>query len=153
MQSSTYTVGHAQADGRRHVIERHLDDAGVERIVEYGPVGLVDYSAIMTVRAAAMDAALADAEVDECVASNTMRAQYQTAAQFAARLRLRYQSAGNEKAARIATWILDRITAGQLTDLQVRTAFGMTTTQYNAMKTRMTTVRTQWLAIQSATGE
>lgn len=144
MQSSTYTIGHAQADGRRQVIER---------IVEYGPVAVMDYAAVMAARAVAMDAALADAEVDECLATNTVRSQYQTGAQFAARLRSRYAVATDEAAAKIATWILDRITAGQLTDLQVRTAFGLTTTQYNAMKTRMTNLRTNWLAVQAATGE
>lgn len=153
MQSSIYTVGHAQADGRRHILERHVDAVGNEWPVEYGPVGVIDYAAVMSARAAAMDAALAEAEVEDCLASNTMRSQYQTAAQFAARLRARYQVASKENAARIATWILDRITAGQLTDLQVRTAFGLTTTQYNAMKTRMNTLRTNWLAVQAAAGE
>lgn len=153
MLASTLIVGHAQSDGRRYVVEKHVDDASVERIVEYGPVGLVDYAAVMAARAVAIDAALAESEVDECLANNTVRSQYQTAAQFAARLRARYLVATKENAARIATWIIDRITAGQLTDLQVRNAFGLTTTQYNAMKARMTTLRTQWLAIQSAAGE
>lgn len=153
MLSSTLTVGHAQSDGRRYVVERHVDDVSVERIIEYGPVDTIDYAAVMAARAAAMDSALAEAEVDDCIANNVIRSQYQTGAQFAARLRARYAVASKETAARIAAWILDRITAGQLTDLQVRAAFGLTTTQYNAMKTRMTTLRTQWLAIQSAVGE
>ncbi len=79
--------------------------------------------------------------------------RFQTAAQFAARLRERYRSASREEAARIATRILNRIDAGDLTDTQVRTAFGLTVTQYNALKTRMGNLRTAYQAVQSAAGE
>lgn len=79
--------------------------------------------------------------------------RHQTAAQFAARLRERYRNASREEAARIATWILNRIEAGDLTDAQVRNAFGLTVTQYNAMKTRMTNLRTAYQAVQAAAGE
>ena len=79
--------------------------------------------------------------------------KHQTAAEFAARLRERYRSASREDASRIATWILNRIEAGDITDAQVRTAFGLNVTQYNQMKTRMTNLRTAWLAVQAAQGE
>lgn len=79
--------------------------------------------------------------------------QYQTPAQFAARLRERYRGASREEAARLATWLLNRIEAGDLTDAQVRNAFGMTTTQYNTFKTRLTNLRTAWTAVQAAQGE
>ena len=79
--------------------------------------------------------------------------KYQTAAQFAARLRERYRYASREEAARIATWILNKIDAGDLTDVQVRNAFGLTLTQYNAMKTRMSNLRTAYQSVQSAVGE
>lgn len=153
MQSSTHATGHAQADGRRYVTETHIDATGARHLVEYGPVPEIDYAATLAARAVALDAALADDELSHCITSGSVRTQYQTAGQFAARFRERYRAAGREEAARLATWIIDRITAGQLPDLQVRTAFGLTTTQYNALKTRWTTLRTQWLAIQSAAGE
>lgn len=79
--------------------------------------------------------------------------RFQTAAQFAARLRERYRSASREEAARIATWILNRIDAGDITDVQVRNAFGLTVTQYNALKTRMGNLRTAYQAMQAAAGE
>ena len=79
--------------------------------------------------------------------------RFQTATQFAARLRERYRSASREEAARIATWILNRIDAGDLTDAQVRAAFGLTVTQYNALKTRMGNLRTAYQAMQAAAGE
>lgn len=82
-----------------------------------------------------------------------LRLRYQTAAQFAARLRERYRTATREEAARIATWVLDRIEAGDLTDAQVRNAFGLTTQQYTAMKARMSTLRDAYRAVQQAVGE
>lgn len=82
-----------------------------------------------------------------------LRLRYQTAAQFAARLRERYRTASREEAARIATWLLDRIDAGDLTDVQVRSAFELTTQQYTALKTRMTALRDAYRAVQAAAGE
>lgn len=79
--------------------------------------------------------------------------RYQTAAQFAARLRARYREATKEEAARIATRILDWIDAGDVTDAQVRNAFGLTTQQYTALKTRMTALRDAYRAVQAAAGE
>ena len=79
--------------------------------------------------------------------------KYQTAAQFAARLRERYRTASRDDAARIATWILNNIESGDITDAQVRNAFGLTVTQYNALKTRMTNLRTAYQAVQAAAGE
>lgn len=82
-----------------------------------------------------------------------LRLRYQTAAQFAARLRARYREATREEAARIATRILDWIDAGDITDAQVRTAFGLTAQQYTALKTRMTALRDAYRAVQAAAGE
>jgi hypothetical protein len=79
--------------------------------------------------------------------------KYQTAAQFAARLRERYRHASREEAVRIATWILNRIEAGDITDTQVRNAFGLTAGQYTTLKSKWTNLRTNWLAVQSAQGE
>lgn len=79
--------------------------------------------------------------------------KHQTAAQFAARLRERYRHASREEAARIATWILNRIEAVDFTDNQVRNAFSLTAGQYTTLKAKWTTLRTQWLAIQAAQGE
>ena len=78
---------------------------------------------------------------------------HQTATQFAARLRERYRTASREECARIATWILNHIEAGDFTDTQVRNVFGLTVTQYNTLKSKMTTLRTNWLAVQAAAGE
>ena len=79
--------------------------------------------------------------------------KHQTAAQLAARFRERYRNDSKEEAARMATWLLNRIEAGDFTDAQVRSAFGLTVTQYNNLKTRMSTLRANWQAVQAAQGE
>ena len=79
--------------------------------------------------------------------------RHQTKAQFAARLRERYRNASREEAARIATWMLNSIEAGDFTDLQVRTAFGLTSGQWTTLKAKLTTLRTNWLAVCAAGGE
>jgi len=79
--------------------------------------------------------------------------RHQTAAQFAARLRARFRSASRLEAARIATWVMDRIDAGDITDAQMRAAFSLTTAQWTALKTRLTTMRTAYRAIEAARGE
>lgn len=79
--------------------------------------------------------------------------QHQTAAQFVTRLREKWRNASKEETAKLATWILDRIAGGDFTDAQLRAVFGLNTTQWNTLKSKMTTLRTQWLAIQVAKGE
>lgn len=79
--------------------------------------------------------------------------QHQTAEEFAARLRIRYLKSSREECARIAKWVLDHIEAGDFTDAQVRNAFGLTTGQYNALKTKWTNLRTAYEAMLAAQGE
>ena len=79
--------------------------------------------------------------------------QHQTPAQFAARLRQRFLNSTQVDTWRIATWMLNRIEAGDITELQARTAFGLTLVQWAALKTKLTTMRVNYLALQSAGGE
>lgn len=78
---------------------------------------------------------------------------FQTPTQLAARFRARYKTATKEEAARMAYWIIERILAGDFTDTQVRNAFGLTTTQYTAMKARFQTLHDHWAAVRAAAGE
>jgi hypothetical protein len=49
--------------------------------------------------------------------------------------------------------VLARIAAGDITDAQCRTAFGLNTTQWNALKTKMQNYVTAANTVQSAVGE
>lgn len=79
--------------------------------------------------------------------------QHQTAAQFAARLRERFRNSNREEVARLAKWILDHLDAGDFTDAQIRNAFGLTAGQWTTLKAKMTTLRTNYAAVQAAAGE
>lgn len=79
--------------------------------------------------------------------------KHQTPAQLAARFRAAYRVATAERAAKMAYWLIERILTGDFTDAQVRGAFGLTTQQYTALKTRMTALHDQYQAVQAARGE
>ena len=79
--------------------------------------------------------------------------KHQTVAQFLGRVRVQYQAADGEQACRLATWLVDAIDAGDVTDAQARAAWGMTTAQWASLKGRMTQARQSWRAVQAARGE
>ena len=79
--------------------------------------------------------------------------KYQTAAQFADRLRLRYLKSSRVECARIAKWIMDHLDAGDFTETQLRNAFGLSVAQWNTLKTKLTNLRTAYNAILAAQGE
>jgi hypothetical protein len=79
---------------------------------------------------------------------------HQTAAEFATRLRQRFQTASRDEAARIAWWLIERINVGDITDTQARNAFGLTLTQWNTLKAnKLIPLHDAWAAIRQATGE
>ena len=65
--SSTYTVGHAQADGRRYVREQHTDSEGIVHSVEYLAALGTDYQAVADARAVSIAASLAEEEFEAIV--------------------------------------------------------------------------------------
>ena len=79
--------------------------------------------------------------------------KHQTAAQFVARFRAAYRNSERERCVQLAKFVIARIQSGDLTDTQVRNAFGLTATQWNTLKTKMNNRITAWNTLQSAVGE
>ena len=79
--------------------------------------------------------------------------KHQTAAEFVTRFREAYRNSDRETLIMLARFILGRIAAGDLTDAQCRTAFGLSTTQWNALKTKMNNFITSHNTVLSAVGE
>lgn len=79
--------------------------------------------------------------------------KHQTAEQFVTRLRAAYRDASRERLVQIARFIISRIQAGDITDAQCRAAFGLNTTQWNNLKTKMQNLITADNTLQSAVGE
>ena len=79
--------------------------------------------------------------------------KHQTAEAFIARVRAAYRDGDPVRLVAIARFIIARIQAGDITDAQCRTAFGLNTTQWNNLKTKMQNLITADNAVKSAVGE
>ena len=79
--------------------------------------------------------------------------KHQTKAELIARFREAYRLADKDRLARMAKWLLARVTGGDLTQLQVRNAFGLDATQWDVLKTKMLALIDNYDAVQEAEGE
>lgn len=79
--------------------------------------------------------------------------KHQTAAQFVSRFREAYRNSDRERCIQLARFVISRIQSGDLTDAQVRSAFGLTTNQWNTLKTKMQNWITAQNSVNSAVGE
>ena len=79
--------------------------------------------------------------------------KHQTTQAFITRVREAYRNGDTETLVKIARFLIARVQAGDLTDLQIRTAFGLTTTQWNNLKTRMQNLLTAHATVRGAVGE
>ena len=79
--------------------------------------------------------------------------KHQTAAQFISRFREAYRNSDRERCIQLAKFVISRIQSGDLTTTQVRNAFGLTSAQWTALKTKMQGWIDAQKAVQSAVGE
>ena len=79
--------------------------------------------------------------------------KHQTAEAFIARVRQAYRDGNSEQLVKIARFLIARVQAGDVTDAQLRNAFGLNVTQWNALKTKMQNLITADNAVKSAVGE
>jgi len=79
--------------------------------------------------------------------------KHQTAEAFVTRLRAAYRDADNGRLVQIARFIIARIQAGDITDAQCRAAFGLNSSQWNTLKTKMQNLITADNIVNSAVGE
>ena len=79
--------------------------------------------------------------------------KHQTVEQFVARVRAAYREGNYERIVQIARFLIARIQAGDITDAQCRTAFGLNATQWNNLKTKMQGYINADNTVKSAVGE
>jgi hypothetical protein len=151
--SSTHVVGHAQADGRRYVTERHTDHLGATHEVSYLATVNADYVAIRTARVPLVEATLAENEFLAILNAAIVSPTHQSKAQFMARLREEYRRRSQAELAQLAYWIIERLNSGQITDAELQAAFGLSSGQYTNYKARAVTLHDDWAVILSATSE
>lgn len=63
--------------------------------------------------------------------------KHQTVSAFVSRLREAYRNGERERIVQLARFVIGRIQAGDITDAQCRTAFGLTALQWSNLKARM----------------
>ena len=79
--------------------------------------------------------------------------KHQTAEAFITRVRQAYRDGNSEQLVKIARFLIARVQAGDVTEGQLRTAFGLNVTQWAALKARMQNLITADNAVRSAVGE
>ena len=148
------TVGHAQKDGRRYVVEVHTDAQGEFSRVEYlAPIG-ADYNAIATAREPVLITSLADQEARSAVDENRQGStRFQTAPEMLARIRGRYLQSVGEETCQIARWFVARLSEGWITNAQCQTAFGVNPAGWSGINGRIDTFANSITSVESAVGE
>lgn len=77
--------------------------------------------------------------------------KHQTTAQFVARFKAMYRRSSRERRARMAHWLYNRFAAGDITQVQIRTAFNLDTTEkWTTFRDKVMALRDHWQAIQEA---
>ena len=79
--------------------------------------------------------------------------KHQTPQQFIARVHEAYRDGRQQQLVQIARFIVARLQAGDITDAQCRGAFGLNSTQWNTLKTKMQNLLTAANTVESAIGE
>lgn len=153
--SSTYSLGAVQRCGRTPCIELHTDSSGAVHRIEYLANAGTDYATVMAARAIVLLEKLKEDELRYVIFYGEWNyaLNHTTANELAAYVRELYKNSNSEQLARIAKRILEWITNGRFTDLQVRNAFGLTAGQWTTLKTKMQTIVANYDAVNSAVGE
>jgi hypothetical protein len=143
-----------QADGRRYVVEDHVDEFSRHHLVEYLAASDADYVAIRAARATQIGLRLIANEIEAALLVDADPVlEYATKPDFAPVMREAYRDATQVQCAYLANWIINRVNAGWVTETQVRNAFGLTAGQWTTLKAKMLALRDNYLAVQSAVGE
>lgn len=144
-----------QADGSILVHEHHTDSSGKVHVIIYFAGAGADLAALRAARAAFIEQKLIAHEVEALVFELPWDAPFvhATANDLVAFVRSEYKESVTERTARIARRILEWITEGRFTDLQVRNAFGLTAGQWTTLKTKMENLVTNYNAVLAAMGE
>lgn len=152
--SSSHTLGTVQANGRRYVREDHVDQLARHYLIEYLAAIGADYVAIRTARAVQLSAQLIAQEIDAALlidANPTL--EYATKNDFVPVLREAYRRSERDECARLATWIINRVNDGWVTEAQVQSAFGLAAGPWATLRAKMIALRTDYISVQAAAGE
>jgi len=145
---------HLQNDGRRRVLEIFSDAQGEVRRRTYLGLDSDDRNAIAQAKAISLLEAFADAEFYSAIYMDVAPSfRFQTATEFLGRLRQIYRDADPELVVKIARWVRNTIIAGDVTQTQLRNAFGLTQPQWDTLRTKMEGFASSLDSVEMAQGE
>ena len=79
--------------------------------------------------------------------------KHQTVQELVTRVREAYRNGDPDKLVKIAQFFTSRVQSGDLTEAQIRNAFGMNQTQFNNFKTKLQSMVSARSTIDSSRGE
>ena len=79
--------------------------------------------------------------------------KYATINQLGAELRLRFKTASKQELYKLAYKIRTHYDLGDFTDAQMKTLFGLNTTQWNNLKAKIVTYADAYVTMQNSAGE
>ena len=79
--------------------------------------------------------------------------KHQTVEAFVAKVRAAYREGDPETLVLIARFLISRVQAGDLTEAQIRSAFGLNVSQWNTLKTKLQNLIAADNTVKSAVGE
>jgi hypothetical protein len=152
--SSTIAEVGTQRDGRRWVLERHVDHLGIEHVRHWLAQAADDLDSALAAYALRLLEELRDREIGHNVAAVMSDGRlavtttiYSTAMQNINALRAAYQSATRTEAIFVGDFL------GSLTDAQLRNAFDITQGQVTTLRTnKLTPAETAATTIRAASG-
>lgn len=151
--SSQIVEDRPQADGRRWIRERHRDDLGEDHEFLWIAAAGEDAAARLSDRAAWLPGWLQTADLQRLLSliatgDGPIVFRYATPAEVGPRLREEYKTASGIVVACISKWLLTR------TDAELKAWFGgLTSTQVNQLKNRMTTRANALSTLNALVGE
>lgn len=83
----------------------------------------------------------------------TLVLKHQTKEQFITRFRDKYAASNREQCAKLSTWLLDKIDAGDFDDTEIRNSFGMSVVDWVSFRNELNNLRSSLRNIQNARGK
>ena len=137
--TSSEVIVMPQCEGHLSVLEWHTDHLGRRHPrVYFAPAGF-DANAAMAAHAVTLQAVLKAGDLFMAVYKGLWNyvMNHATNAELVAFVRAEYLGSNGERTVRVARRMMEWITNGRFTELQVRNAFNLSVSQWNTLKAKM----------------
>lgn len=147
--SSSFAVGPTQPHGYSPVTEMHTDSNGTVHTASYLAAPGTAYATVMSARAVLIAETLADEE-ERAVNGGALSLKHQTKAQYLLKLRQSYLRSTQADTCRIAHRMLRHLANNECTVGEMRTAWGMTVSQWTTKAALLQLKADKWTSYRNA---